>query len=354
TEAESGDQGLAELHRAREARVPYQLLLLDARMPGMDGFQVAESIQAAPGLAGLTVMMLTSEGRTRDSLRCRELGVATYLVKPVKRSELLAAITTGLGLTRPAAEPRPGAPTSVGPGDQRPLRILLVEDSADNRVLVLSYLKGARCQVEVAENGQIAAEKFISGHYDLVLMDVEMPVMDGYAATRAIRQWERTQGREPAPIVALTAYARLEDAEKSLDAGCTTHLPKPVRRHQLTQTITELCGRRGPAAEPVEAQSRERIRIRVDRELEAVIPEFLENRRQDVRSLREALERGDFETIRLLGHRMKGSGAGYGCEAITQIGELLDQAGRNRAAEEVRKGIAELDAYLGRLEIAYE
>src|SRR6185436_11328806 len=107
------------------------------------------------------------------------------------------------------------------------------------RVLVQSYLRGTPCQVDVAENGQIAVEKFIAAPYDLVIMDIEMPTMDGYAATRAIRQWESTHGQQPAPIVALTAYARPEDAQRSREAGCTAHLAKPVRKPDLMQTIVE-------------------------------------------------------------------------------------------------------------------
>jgi signal transduction histidine kinase/DNA-binding response OmpR family regulator len=340
TDAESGERGLAELQRASREGVPYQLLLLDARMPGMDGFQVAAAIQNAPGLAGLTVMMLTSEGRTRDSLRCLELGLASYLVKPIKQTELFTAMTSALGLTPAAAEPPPNAPASVPVASLRGRHILLVEDSADNRVLALSYLRGTRCQVDVAENGQIAVEKFMAGRYDLVLMDVEMPVMDGYTATRAIRQWESTLGRAPTPIVALTAYARPEDAQRCREAGCTTHLGKPVRKAQLIQTIVALEGR-----------PRDRILARVDPELVAAIPGFLEHRRQDVVSLREALERDDFETIRVVGHRMRGSGSGYGFETITELGELFEQAGRNRIPDEIPRWVAELADYLERVEI---
>ena len=353
TEADSGERGLAELHRAKEEGAPYQLLLLDARMPGMDGFQVAQAIRDSLGLAGLTVMMLTSEGRTRDTLQCQELGMAAYLVKPIKQIELFTAITAALDLTPAAAAPVPTAPAATPVVDQGGRRILLVEDSADNRVLVLSYLRGTPCQVDVAENGQIAVEKFIAGHYDLVLMDVEMPVMDGYAATRAIRQWESTHGREPTPIVALTAYARPEDAQRSHEAGCTAHLTKPVRKPQLMQTIMTLSSS-SSAVGGVEERPTDRILVRVDPELEAVIPEFLEGRRQDVTSLREALERSDFETIRRLGHRMRGSGSGYGFEAITQIGESLEQAGRNRTPDEVPHWLAELANYLERVEIVSE
>jgi signal transduction histidine kinase/DNA-binding response OmpR family regulator len=352
TEADSGERGLAELHRAKRDGVPYQLLLLDARMPGLDGFEVAHAIQNALGLTGLTVMMLTSEGRTRDTLRCKEVGVASYLVKPIKQTELFTAITTTLGLT-PAAQatlPTPAAPTPVREHGGRD--ILLVEDSADNRLLVLSYLRGTHWQVDVAENGQIAIEKFIAGHYDLVLMDVEMPVMDGHAATRAIREWESTHGREPTPIVALTAYVRPEDAERCREAGCTAHLAKPVRKATLMQTIMALSRSSDPTGG--EGPPMDRILVRVDPELEAAIPEFLEGRRQDVISLREALERGDFETIQRLGHRMRGSGSGYGFEAITQIGECLEQAGRNRTPEEVPRWLAELSDYLERVETVSE
>ncbi len=352
TEAESGERGLAELQRASGDGAPYQLLLLDARMPGMDGFQVAQAIQNAPGLAGLTVMMLTSEGRTRDSLRCRELGLAAYLVKPIKQTALFTAISSALGLTRAAAEPPANVPVAAPVASLRGRHILLVEDSADNRILALSYLRGTQCQVDVAENGQIAVEKFIAGHYDLVLMDVEMPVMDGYTATRAIRQWESTHGREPTPIVALTAYSRPEDGQRCREAGCTTHLGKPVRKAQLVQTIMALSAGSGPPGD-VGRRPSDRILVRVDPELATALPEFLERRRQDVTALREALERGDFETIRVVGHRMRGSGAGYGFEAITRIGELLERAGRNRVPDEIPRWVAELADYLERVEIVY-
>jgi DNA-binding response OmpR family regulator len=185
-------------------------------------------------------------------------------------------------------------------------------------------------------------------------MDVDMPVMDGYAATQAIRQWERAQGRPPVPIIALTAYARPEDAQRCLDAGCTAHLAKPVRKPHLIHALTTLGARRSATWGALAAPLAERIVVRVDRELEGVVPGVLENRRQDVRSLREALERADFATIQRLGHRMKGSGAGYGFEAITQIGERLERAGRDRRPEETRECVTELEAYLERVEIAHE
>jgi len=113
----------------------------------------------------------------------------------------------------------------------------LVEDSRDNRMLVQAYLKDTPHQITIAENGEIAVRKFVAGDYDLVLMDMQMPVMDGYAATRAIRKWQDEQGVAPTAIIALTAYALKEEVQKSLDAGCNTHINKPIRKSRLLDTI---------------------------------------------------------------------------------------------------------------------
>jgi two-component system sensor histidine kinase/response regulator len=120
-----------------------------------------------------------------------------------------------------------------------PLSILLVEDMRDNQLLIQAYLKRTPYRLDIAENGEIACGKFKGGRYDLVLMDMQMPVMDGYAATRAIRQWGQEQGRPPTPILALTAYALKDDERKSLDAGCTAHLTKPIKKPTLLAAIVE-------------------------------------------------------------------------------------------------------------------
>jgi CheY-like chemotaxis protein len=132
--------------------------------------------------------------------------------------------------------------TTIGTGD--PLRILLVEDNKDNQMLFRAYLKKLHCTVEIAENGAAGLEKFSAGSFDLVIMDMQMPVMDGYTATRAIRQWEKDQGRNPTPIVALTANAIAQTAEKSLEAGCTVHETKPIHKAQFIELICHYAGGR--------------------------------------------------------------------------------------------------------------
>jgi two-component system sensor histidine kinase/response regulator len=224
-EASDGALGLKQLERSRDAGQPYRLVLLDYRMLGMDGFEVARTIQQEPDLVGTTLMMLTSDSRGGNLAEARKLGLGSYLVKPVKRAELRSAINQALSQAeRPAEVP---APPQVR-AEPCALRILLVDDSADNRLLVQAYLKTSPYQLDLAENGAVAVEKFKSGNYDPVLMDMQMPVMDGYTATRTIRAWESQEGVKPTPIIALTAFALKDEVQKSLDAGCNAHLTKPI------------------------------------------------------------------------------------------------------------------------------
>jgi PAS domain S-box-containing protein len=246
TEAGGGEAALAQLRRAQDAGEPFRLVLLDGRMPGMDGFQVAEAVQRQPDLLNLTMIMLTSEGRGGDRARARTLGLARYLMKPVKRVELLHAISSAMSAPLPA---RPAGPDSTQPlvaasteapaCAMAPLSILLAEDMSDNQLLIQAYLKRTPYRLDIADNGDIACGKFKVGRYDLVLMDMQMPVLDGYAATRAIRQWEGEHHRPPTPIIALTAYALKGDEQKSLDAGCTAHLTKPIKKPTLLAAIVE-------------------------------------------------------------------------------------------------------------------
>jgi signal transduction histidine kinase/DNA-binding response OmpR family regulator len=244
TECSGGEEALAMLRQARASAQPYHLVLLDCRMPKMDGFELAEQIKQTEGLADVTLMMLTSDNRTGDLARCRALGVSGYLVKPIKRAELLDALTTALNVTTLRVSPRPKVikPASENPVSEEvpgahELSILLVEDTGDNRVLIQAYLKKTPWKIDVAENGAVAVERFQAERYDLVLMDMEMPVMDGYAATRAIREWEHEQRRPPTPIIALSAYALKEEIQKSLNAGCTDYLPKPIKKARLLEAI---------------------------------------------------------------------------------------------------------------------
>jgi len=231
-----GRQALTTLRQAAESSHPYGLLLIDCRMPGMDGFQVVDAIRRSDLAAGLTIIMMASDHWADDIARTYDLGLNGYLTKPIRRSDLLQTLSIAMDRARgvPVTSPLSRTPLPVA---TRPLHILLVEDSPDNQVLVQSYLKSTPYQVDVAEHGGVAVEQFKQGHYDVILMDMNMPVMDGYEATRAIRAWEQEQDLAETQIIALTALALKEEGEKILDAGCNAHLTKPIKRQTLLEVL---------------------------------------------------------------------------------------------------------------------
>jgi PAS domain S-box-containing protein len=224
----------------------------------------------------------------------------------------------------------------------RALRILLAEDSPDNSTITLAYLEDTPYHVDVAETGARACEMFTAGNYDLVLMDRQMPVMDGLTATRTIRSFERTSGRPPTPIIALTASALKGDREKCLAAGCTAFLTKPIRQDVLLHAIKEHSVVLPPSSPRVEPMSL----VAAHPSLAARVPTFLSNRRRDVTAILDALALGDFEIVGRLGHSMRGSGASYGFQAITDIGTALEEEAANSDADGSRKSVTELTSYL--------
>jgi CheY-like chemotaxis protein/HPt (histidine-containing phosphotransfer) domain-containing protein len=249
---------------------------------------------------------------------------------------------------------RATAPVGVGPELPLPkLRILLVEDSPDNRTITVAYLRDTPYRVDIAENGAIALEKFTTGEYDLVLMDRQMPVMDGLAATRAIREWEQAIHRPPTPIIALTASALKGDQEKFVAAGCTAYLTKPIKQDVLLHAIKEH-STGAPVSGHGERGGADPIVVRANPKLADLIPGFLQNRRQDVAAILEALDQNEFAIVENLGHGMKGAGGSWGFQDITDIGAALERSAENADNEGSRKWVNELSRYLDRVEIVYD
>jgi CheY-like chemotaxis protein/HPt (histidine-containing phosphotransfer) domain-containing protein len=238
---------------------------------------------------------------------------------------------------RADAKPRAAAPVGTGLEPPIPaLHILLVEDSPDNRTITVAHLQDTPYRVETAENGAIACEKFMAGRYDLVLMDRQMPVMEGLAATRAMRAWEQANHRRPVtPIIALTAAAFKGDQEKCVAAGCTAYLTKQIKQKALLQAIREFSFLE---ASPV----MDMIPVHANPKFADLIPGFLQNCRQNVVLMRDALDRGDFEIAESLGHGMRGAGGSFGFEAITDLGAALERAAQNADAGMSRKWLDEL------------
>jgi signal transduction histidine kinase/CheY-like chemotaxis protein len=237
-------------------------------------------------------------------------------------------------------KPEPVAPKTPAPVQKVPdgLRILLVDDSDDNRLLILSYLKRINAAIDIAENGQIAVDFFRGRHYDVVLMDVEMPVMDGYEAVREIRRIEKETGALATPVLALTAHAFREMAAQGFAAGFTDLLTKPIRHVTLLQAVAKY----GSAPIPVQ----------VDEDMADIAPAYLEKRRGELPIYRQALETGDFDAIRGLAHKMKGTGTGYGFPRLTELGAALETGAKQANAAAVEMVLREMGLYLDRVRLA--
>jgi CheY-like chemotaxis protein len=248
TVVDGGAAALEAIVAASRAGRPFALMLLDANMPDPDGFEVASRLRRMPEAAGLAVMMLTSSGRSGDAARCRELGLASYAVKPVAAADLLEGIAHALPAARPdeaAGRPRPSVNDPVRERTAKPLRILLAEDNAVNQKLALAVLEQRGHHVVVAHDGKQALEKLAEHPVDLVLMDLQMPEMSGLEATAVIREQERERGGH-LPIFAMTAHAMKGDRERCLEAGMDGYISKPVNRRELLETVERV----PPAGDP--------------------------------------------------------------------------------------------------------
>jgi signal transduction histidine kinase/DNA-binding response OmpR family regulator len=345
-EAADGQAALTEILRAAAAGEPYSLAILDYRMPFLNGLDVVERMREDPRTAATAVTLLSSEAYTTELSRLRRLGVEYYLVKPVRMGDLARTLAAALE-TRPPAVPAappvaelPKPPEPAGPSAGR---ILMAEDAMVNVFVIKAYLAKTGYSVEVAPDGQAALDKLTSGAvYDLVLMDVQMPVMDGYAATRLFREWEREHQRPRTPIVALTAHAFPEDIEQAIEAGADGHLTKPLRRETLLEAIRIY--RKSDHAEEV--------KIAVPEYAQPLAHGYLRRQRQSMLAIADALRAGDLDPIRTFGHNLKGTGKSYGFDRLTEIGRVLETAAATGDAGVLTHQMEELREYLSCVDVA--
>jgi len=225
--------------------------------------------------------------------------------------------------------------------DVVPMRILLVEDSPDNCTITIAFLSSTPHRIDIAENGAIACDMFRTGVYDLVLMDRQMPVMDGLTATLRIRAWESAEHRVPVPIVALTAAALKGDREMCLAAGCSEFLTKPVKEKLLLQTVRSYARSVYDPARQTTGQPAPLSSDHTD-----LVPTYLNNCRTNAEAMSAALEGADFKTLRLLSHRMKGSGSAYGFPTITELAAAVERAAETAEPVATRAAVSELCGYI--------
>ena len=339
--ASGGPAALAALQKARNAKQPFGLILLDLRMPGMDGFTVMEHIRRQPAMAPPTIMMLNSCTRSGVIARSLELGAAANLVKPIKPSELFDAILTALSIPLERYDRRltASAPSAVLKG--RSLRILVVEDNAINRMVAVRILAKAGHRVVVAVNGQDALATLSGEAFDLVLMDVDMPVTDGFEATALIRAKEKATGQH-IPIVAMTAHAMKGDRERCLEAGMDGYVPKPIQEQDLFFAIvTAIAGLGQPTAEG--ARGGEQVGNRnaatellgndspendeaFQRQLAAM---FLEDCPKSLSEIREAVASRNGPALKMAAHKLKGSAGVFKDKEAIESAFRMEMIGRD-------------------------
>jgi PAS domain S-box-containing protein len=333
--AEGGDEALRMLRDARQASRPFQLLVTDGQMPEMDGFMLAEAVRADPALREVPMILLTSAGRQGDGARCRRIGIAGFLTKPVKQSDLLDAMATVLGGgVMGASREGPVRRTAA-----RRLRILLAEDNAVNQQVASRILERRGHAVTVVGDGRAAVTALGDGHaFDLVLMDVQMPEMDGLAATAAVRARERGSGGH-VPIVAMTAHAMEGDRERCLAAGMDGYVSKPVEAEGLVEAVETAAGTFDPSRAVARLGGDERL-------FGELLDLFLADLPPMLAEIRKAVDSSDADAIRRAAHTLKGSVANFAAPRPVEAARRLEAMGAGRDLKEARPAFLELEQAL--------
>jgi two-component system, sensor histidine kinase and response regulator len=357
TSVESAERALEQMREAQRTGQPFHLVITDAHMPEVDGFTLAGDIRqhfrrAVSGEDSPdkekadepVIMMLTSGDRPSDVAECERLGIASYLLKPIKQSELLEAIQLALGLLGSGQSRLPV--TGLRPRHTRPLRILLAEDSLVNQQLAVALLTGDGHQVTVANNGREAVASVETARFDVVLMDLQMPEMDGLEATTIIRRNEVARGGRRLPIIAMTAHALSGDRQRCLEAGMDGYTAKPINADELFATIEELTAAKTDAAEQAATTAADPVdwsaalkSVRGDHRLLTMIAETAVGEIPELlAAIRGAVTGEDPQTLRRAAHTLKGSVRYFGACRVTELAarlESLAQAENFHAAREV-------------------
>ncbi len=348
---ESGERALSELIFAHEKNQPYQILLTDMQMPEMDGFRLVEEIRRHPRLAETAVIMLSSAHHGGFADKCRALGITSYLFKPIRKEELLAALLRVQGQETEKAKQVPIATPAPKPLNAG-LDVLLVEDNRVNQAVAMQMLEKMGHSITIANTGAEALSQLAAGSFDLVFMDVQMPVMDGIEATRRIRNQELNTGAH-VPIIAMTAHAMKGDRERCLEAGMDGYVSKPINKTALQSAMDEVMRLRGinepkPEMEAQKAPAGEsRLSVNTDVLLERlggdekllyeVIDIFLDEAPKSLEKLRSALMRGDAEATERLAHSIKGELGYLGIDEVSRQARELEENGRNGEIERARQ-----------------
>jgi CheY-like chemotaxis protein len=357
TTLDSGQKALEELDKAAKAGEPYCLALLDGMMPQMDGFMLAEKIKQDTELRQTKLIILSSAGRIESKARCRELGIDYCLMKPVKQSELLDSIITMLSVATADEVSRKTASIEV-PESVTSLRILLAEDGLVNQKVAVNLLEQRGHKVTVANNGQEAVAVFDSELFDVVLMDLQMPAMDGFEATAIIREREKKSGTH-IPIIAMTAHAMKGDRERCLESGMDGYIAKPIRAKDLYETIEVMAEGAGGSqsgingtTEVTEIIDRDQLLKQIggnEESLKEIVELFVVESDKLLTKIREAIANKKTSDLQRAAHTLKGSIRLFGLESPAAAALRLEIMGRDNNLDGAEQALLKLSKEVERL-----
>jgi PAS domain S-box-containing protein len=355
TVVDSGHAAIEALRAMAGEPGPLPLLISDVNMPEMDGFTLVETVRSIGELRDVAVIMLTSGGRPGDGDRCQELRVSAHMMKPVKQSELLEAILAAIGRPQKVTADRP---RGKRPPAVRPLRVLVAEDGRANQRLATALLEKWGHTVVIAENGRAAVERWRGEPFDLVLMDVQMPEMNGLDATRRIRELERESGGH-VPIIAMTARAMKGDREKCLEAGMDEYISKPIHKDDFYAAIAPFFGappaREGAPPEPEAPAGAVDWRVALANTVndKAILRLVMAASREEMGTLRtqlaRALEDQDAETAHRCVHTLKATGRTFGAQELLLLAQEMEDLARACDLDAVAERAGRLDAVIDRV-----
>ena len=347
--------GIQLLRDEAAGGTPFDVMVTDIGMPDADGFQLCEWVRSESAIRKTPIVVLVSGDRPSDVQRCREYGIGIHIIKPVKRAELVKSLAHALGVDELRAADGRTSPDS--PGMDRPVSILLAEDSIVNQKLTVGLLAQKGHQVVVVNNGRDAVDQAVNHEYDLILMDIQMPEMDGLEACRLIRVSEKLSGRH-VPIIAMTAHAMKGDYDRCIAAGMDDYLAKPIRAQQLHGIIADTLGlSMGSSSSTTSPNSFTTLdwntaleTVGGDEEvLKEVVDAFLSECPQMVESIRSSISDADTKTLQRAAHTVKGSMRYFGAQAAYELAYELERSGERGVLDGTRQTLSNLERELSRL-----
>ncbi|MCP3873860.1 MAG: response regulator [Desulfobacteraceae bacterium] len=378
-EAMDGKEALSILKGSNSSKEPFSLILIDFQISKINCFDLARKIKTVETLQKIPIIVLSSTGMKGDGKSCREIGVNGYLTKPIRQDDLHRVILSVLGLskeTQPHTSPKLVTRHTIAEDYSKEGHILLTEDYPTNQQVAMRHLQKAGYQVDLAENGQLAVEAYKNKSYDLILMDIQMPLMDGYEATAKILELE-TQSLNHVPIIAMTAHAIQGYREKCLEAGMDDYITKPLRRKGLLAMVDKWIGtiknrEKGTGtlqserlinsqSSIVSTQSKEDTPIDFEKAIDEfegdkqflleVVEGFLDNVRIQIPTIRQAISDGDAEVVRRESHSIKGGAANLVAKELSKVAFELENIGISGELEESIEVLEKLKKEFNRLEV---